>query len=138
MGVMVLAAAVRDGPFTTSTPEVHLTLISTMLPVRLLVKDTPRLRHTMGMTTTAPQRKHYQVRLSIRATGRTPADALQFALLQVLRDGLENANPTVEEVRDQSPPPANALSDLAPVGDPLGSGESDRAVRDGFHGLFLG
>lgn len=94
----------------------------------------------MGMSTTPPDvRKDYRVRLVIRATGRNPDDALQHALFQVRRDGLDNAAPSVEEAVDEQAALPAAPADQAVVADRLRSVEQvEHGSRGGFHGLFLG
>ena len=94
----------------------------------------------MGMSTTPPDvRKDYRVRLVIRATGRNPDDALQHALFQVRRDGLDNAAPSVEEVADEQTALPAGPADQAVVADRLRNVEQvEHGSRGGFHGLFLG
>jgi hypothetical protein len=82
--------------------------------------------------------QHYLVQFTIEADGRTPDDAIQDALDQILHDGLQSAQARIEEIPPHGSP--LTVNHAEPLGDIqlTSSGPVARSSRDAFHGLFLG
>ena len=82
--------------------------------------------------------QHYLVQFTIEADGTNPDDAIQVALDQILRDGLQSAQARIEEIPPHGSPLPVDHNEPAGENQLTSRGPVERSSRDAFHGLFLG